>query len=248
MRTPHFMIGGGVASGTSFLSKTLANHHNIFMPKKERPEPNCFHYFWKFEKGIAWYSEEYFSDYAGELMIGERSSLLFNSAVAPIRIRDTLEPDTKLIFVLRDPVERAWANYRFTSLEGLEHLDFETALKKEKIRIEEQTGKRSEIQPYAYLTRSLYAEAARLCQNMFSKSNILFLFLELMSKGPEKTIGAVYDFLNLEPPSKITFPVNYTSPSVLSNEKQVEMRNILAQTFLPSSNAYVWKLPLKIIK
>ena len=41
---PNFLIAGVVASGTSYLSSTLAHHPDIYLPKIQRPEPNFFHF------------------------------------------------------------------------------------------------------------------------------------------------------------------------------------------------------------
>jgi hypothetical protein len=79
---PNFVIAGGMPAGTSFLSAALKNHPEIYLPKVQRPEPNFFHYTWKYRKGIEWYSKTLFSDVSNEKVIGERSSLLLTSKAA----------------------------------------------------------------------------------------------------------------------------------------------------------------------
>ena len=133
MLGPSFLIAGGVATGTSFLSALLFKHPEIYLPKIQRPEPNFFHYTHKYKNGINWYLETWFQDIGKQKVLGERSSLLLPSENAPARIHRHF-PDIKLIFCLRNPVERAWGNYRFTVLEGLETLSFEEALEKEEER------------------------------------------------------------------------------------------------------------------
>jgi len=147
------LIAGGVATGTSFLSALLAKHPEIYLPKVQRPEPNFFHYTHKYQKGLDWCLNTWFSDVGDQRIAGERSSLLLPSENASARIHRNF-PDMKLIFCLRNPVERAWGNYRFTVLEGLESLPFEEALKHEKHRTAETEGEWREIRPHAYLQRS----------------------------------------------------------------------------------------------
>ena len=100
------------------MSSTLASHPNIFLPKIHRPEPNFFHYSWKFSQ-VEWYQRTLFQDVGEEKAVGERSSLLLTSNVAAGRIKEYL-PEIKLIFCLRNPIERAF----IASLEGLEPLPF----------------------------------------------------------------------------------------------------------------------------
>ncbi len=39
---PNFIIGGAAASGTSYLSATLVQHPQIYLPQEMRPEPLFF--------------------------------------------------------------------------------------------------------------------------------------------------------------------------------------------------------------
>ena len=128
-KKPNFIIIGSCAGGTSFLSSILAQHKEIYLPKIQRPEPNFFHYTHKYKKSISSYLHEWFSNVKNEKAIGERSSLLLTSKLAPQRLYKHF-PKIKIIATLRNPVERAWANYRFTCLEGLETNTFLNSLKK----------------------------------------------------------------------------------------------------------------------
>ena len=185
---PNFLIAGGVATGTSFLSSTLARHPNIFLPKIHRPEPNFFHYSWKFSQGVEWYQRTLFQEVGKEKAVGERSSLLLTSNVAAGRIKEYL-PKIKLIFCLRNPIERAWANYRFTVLEGLEPLPFNEALEQERKRMSTAEGKWIEIQPHAYLTRSHYSTHIQEYIKLFQRENILFIKSEDLGKKSSSKLG-----------------------------------------------------------
>ena len=68
---PNFLIAGGVATGTSFLSATLAHHPDIYLPKIQRPEPNFFHYSWKFDQGVEWYKRTWFHEVGDQRVIGD---------------------------------------------------------------------------------------------------------------------------------------------------------------------------------
>lgn len=227
---PNFLIAGGVASGTSFLSAALAQHPEIYLPRVQRPEPNFFHYSWKYEQGIEWYQYTFFADVGQAVAVGERSSLLLHSDVAPQRIARDL-PGIKLIFCLRNPVDRTWAHYRFTALEGLEPLGFDEALSLEKKRIANAVGRWREVQPHAYVSRSRYVAPLARYLELFGTEQILLLKSEELNSDPVRCLGSVCAFLGIGPLAHFALPPNYTSPSVVDPTIQVELRRYFGDKF-----------------
>jgi hypothetical protein len=229
-RAPDFLIAGGVASGTSFLSSILAQHSDVYLPRNPRPEPNFFHYSWKHGKGAAWYLDQWFREAGGQRAAGERSSLYLNSEPAPGRIRAAF-PGVKLIFCLRNPVERAWANYRFTALEGLETLAFPQALESEPRRMADATGIWAEVQPHAYATRSRYAAALRRYFSLFPRDNILLLKSEHLSRHTADDMRRVCRFLGVAEMERIDMSPLFTSPNVRDVGLQARLREQFGPTF-----------------
>lgn len=227
---PNFIIAGGVASGTSFLSATLALHPDIYLPRIQRPEPNFFHYSWKFNRGMEWYQRTWFHEVGNQRAVGERSSLLLSSDVAAKRIKQTV-PDIKLIFCLRNPLERAWGNYRFTVLEGLESLSFDEAILCETERIRQAEGKWAEVQPHAYLTRSRYSAHLEEFFTLFGKDRILLLKSEDLGLYPQEHLKRVCEFLGVDSTLSLPLPPNYSSPSVIDRVLQMELRNYFGDRF-----------------
>ena len=230
IKIPNFIIAGGVATGTSFLSAVLAKHPEIYLPRIQRPEPNFFHYSWKYNYGIDWYLEQWFHEVQNQQAIGERSSLLLPSDFAAIRLKASF-PNIKLIFCLRNPIERAWGNYRFSVLEGLEDLSFEMALDSEAKRISEATGKWAEVQPNAYTKRSKYSKHLKEYFELFGRENILLIKSEEMGKSPHENIAKVCEFLNVEQDVDLPLPANYSSPSVLDITIQPNLRAYFGERF-----------------
>lgn len=227
---PNFLIGGGVASGTSFLSATLMNHPEIYLPRTQRPEPNFFHYSWKYNEGTSWYEKLCFSEVDNQKAIGERSSLLLNSPEAAKRIKDTI-PNIKIIFCLRNPIERAWGNYRFTVLEGLESLSFSEAMIQEEYRMNTAQGIWAEVQPHAYIHRSRYANKLKEYYKLFGEKNILVLKSETLSAKPNETIAQVCDFLEVDSSINLPFPPSFSSPTVIDRNIQIELRRYFGDHF-----------------
>lgn len=230
---PNFLIGGTAAGGTSYLYELLIQHPEIYLPKERIPEPHYYYKSWEFSKGLEWYLERYFNNIPfGKTAIGERSSsyLYGGRKVASRIVKDF--PKMKFIFMLRNPIQRAWANYRFTVLQGLETLGFAEAIEQEKQRIQESRGIWSEIQPYDYTGRGFYAKQLNEFLEFFPKEQILCTKSEELSNENFKPLYQIYQFLNLKDQKFLPQPSpSYTSLSVIDAKKQEELRNYFGDNF-----------------
>jgi len=102
---PDFLIVGPQKCATTWHYKCLYEHPQILMP-----ETTFVHYFDMFyQKDELWY-RNHFSKYDGESDVGEVTRTYIRDEMAPERIAETL-PDVKLIFTLRDPVDRAFSHW-----------------------------------------------------------------------------------------------------------------------------------------
>lgn len=220
---PNFIVGGTSAGGTSFVVNAMIQHPDIYLPKQMRPEPHYFYKSWEYEKPISYYQEKYFSAVENEKAVGERSSSYLFSRESAQRISKHL-PDIKLIFTLRNPIERTYANYRYTVLEGLEELSFEEALRDEKERVKNQEGIWAEIQPYNYTGRGFYGEQLEAYLEFFSPEQILLLKSESISDEPYNHLEKIFRFLDVDPTFKPELPPDFTSFNVKDRTLQVKLR------------------------
>lgn len=226
-KKPNFIIIGSCAGGTSFLSSILSKHKEIYLPKIQRPEPNFFHYTHKYKKGISYYLEEWFSNVKNEKAIGERSSLLLTSKYAPKRIFKHF-PKIKIIATLRNPIERAWANYRFTCLEGLETDKFLNSLKK-KHKYKDKFW--SEVAPNNYIERSLYAGSIKEFVRLFGKKKILLIKSEDLNLHTTRELNKICEFLNVSKNFKFPRTPSFTSPNVKNLKVQKKLRKKYSEKF-----------------
>lgn len=230
---PNFIIGGTAAGGTSFLSAILVQHPQIYLPKEMRPEPHYFYKSWEYQKGIDCYLTRWFASVSETaIAIGERSSsYLFGGESVAKKIFDAY-PSMKFIFTLRNPIERTWANYRYTVLQGLEDLSFEDALKNEIARVAEQTGIWAEIQPFNYTGRGFYAAQLRDYLRFFPHENILVIKSELLSSQTDVELRKIYKFLGL---TNLDFDYvrapDHTSVNVVDPKLQKELRQFFGDRF-----------------
>ena len=230
---PNFLLGGTSAGGTSFLSAILLQHPQIYLPKNMRPEPHFFFKSWEYEKGYEHYLDSWFGSVPDNaIAVGERSSsYLYGGENVAKQITRYL-PDIRMVFVLRNPIERAWANYRYTVLQGLEELTFEEALENETERISSASGIWSEIQPHDYTGRGYYGRQLQGFSRYVSLSNMFITCSEDLRNKTDKTLELLADFLGLnEPFANLQRQVDYTSVNVVDPKIQKQAREYLSSKF-----------------
>jgi hypothetical protein len=137
---PDFLVIGAGRSGTTSLYEYLRQHPEVFMsPVKE---PNYFAFadghppergpgaVWLRRTSVTTLAEyeALFAGAGGARAIGEASPRYLRTPEAPARIRGLL-PDVRLVAILRNPVERAYAAYLGLRRDGLDPAPtFEDAL------------------------------------------------------------------------------------------------------------------------
>jgi hypothetical protein len=140
------------------------------------------------------------------LITGEASPdyILFPGVAA--QIAGTL-PQVKLIAIFRNPVDRAYSQYRFSTRRGYEFASFEEALVKEPVRMKEAKRtclKRKQrlsqnivYRELSYTQRGLYAQQLKVWHEHFPKSNIMVLSTEELNNQPDLSLKKVTRFLGV---------------------------------------------------
>ena len=224
---PDFIIGGTLPAGTGQLYGLLVQHPEIYLAPPMQPECNFFVKSGQYGRGIAHYEATWFRQVPRTAKaVGERSSLLLSSAAwAAARVAKHL-PDVKLIFLFRNPVDRAYANYRFTALAGYEDVTFEEALRTETQRMRE-AGRDAfwrEIQPHAYFHRGLYADQLHTWLEHVPASRMLLMRSDELLRDMHGALRKIYDFLGVDP-SFVAAPFSdFSSPSVTDVKLQRRLR------------------------
>ncbi|MGH6848870.1 MAG: sulfotransferase [Methylocella sp.] len=90
------------------------------------------------------------------------------------RIR-AYNPSAKLIFLFRDPFERAWSQWCMEYARGDEKLPFAEAIRTGRSRLESLPPLARERRVYTYIERGLYAEQVRRVLAIFPRGQLLFL-------------------------------------------------------------------------
>ena len=194
-----FIIGGAPRCATTWLHQALDRHPDVYMAKPVIPEPKFFVADKLYARGIEYYRENWFSGVDEKKVAGVKTSYYLESSVAAGRISKNL-PDVKLIFLLRDPVQRAFSNYLWSKMNNKETEDFETALKLEKKRERNWAKQPEEIRyqrPHAYFSRGLYADLLQIYFDLFPRRQILCMRVDQLEDFPEDLLTRVHKFLGI---------------------------------------------------
>ena len=192
---PNFFVVGAQKSGTTSLHNYLADHPNIYLPAQK--ETKFFALDDLFAQGIAHYEASYFADHAGQAAIGEIDPEYMYLPVVLQRMSDTLPgfASTRFIFVLREPVARAYSHYLITLKRGIETLDFDHAIAAEDERL---TGGYFEQVHFSYLDRGRYVDQLLRFANLVPRERMLVLLAEELSADPLTTVQKVFRFLGVD--------------------------------------------------
>jgi hypothetical protein len=139
---PDFIIGGAMKCGTTSMHLMLSSREDVFIPRSEvhffamgdliqsagiiTLDPGRTRFDLGSEEKMGWY-KSFFKNARSEQLVGEDSTTYLPSRLAPERIRELL-PDTKLIFMLRNLVDRTYSHYRHMVNRGRATKTFEQEL------------------------------------------------------------------------------------------------------------------------
>jgi len=190
---PTFLGLGVEKSATSWIFACLYEHPEICIPIKE------INFFWedeKWKKGIDFYQNFFQERCPNAIMQGEFSTSYFYYPVVASRINQYL-PKIKLLVCLRNPVDRAFSNYRNDIMAGTipKTLSFQDAL---------------EVKDY-YLDQGHYKKQFTEYFKYFSKDQFYIMIYEDIAKDPKQFIQQLFRFLEVDEtfiPSSLSKKIN----------------------------------------
>jgi hypothetical protein len=198
MTLPTFIIGGAPRAGTTYLFHVLSQHPHVYLAKPRVPEPKFFLIDEEYQKGLDYYAAKYFAGARGFPAVGEKSTNYLEGIAVAARIRHDL-PEVKLVFVLRDPVQRAFSNFLWSRKNGLENLSFDEALAEKPARESAYPSAYRYSCPFSYTSRGMYATLLQPYYDLFPRNQITVLFLEEIEAGPKAAMEALCDCLGVGP-------------------------------------------------
>lgn len=106
-------------------------------------------------------------------------------------------PKIKLLVLLRNPIDRAFAHWNMQRFKGREPLDFLEAVKEEKIRI--AGAPPIEARRFAYVDRGLYAQQLERFFQFFPREQVKVVKFEKFQAQQRETLDSIFSFLGLDP-------------------------------------------------
>jgi hypothetical protein len=218
---PDFICVGAQKAGTTSLWRALKQHPDVHVPPSGE-----VHFFdtWRYDElGLKWYKERLNEGYSDQRVVGDISpGYMGGKHVAAKRIFETVGPDVKLIFMLRNPAERAYSAYIKEVAGGVERLPFEEAIKRE------HAGDRNT----SYLRVGHYKSHLGRFGEYFPSDNIKIVLFDDFIKDQASEMGNILDFISVDSTIKLK--------SVHANKGGIPRLKIFS--ILSSSNSIVKKL------
>ena len=126
-------------------------------------------------------------------------------------------PDIKVIFMVRDPVDRAVSHYHMEKHRGHESAGILRAFMAEKKRLANDAGNTewdSSLRHHSYLDRGVFSEQIKNLKTHIPEENLLLLSHQHLLTSHQSALNTVFQFLNVEPvevPPEQVFQGSYSS-------------------------------------
>lgn len=219
MRTPNFFLAGTTKGGTSTLYLWLAQHPDISLPTRKE-----LHYFCgcptKLKSASHW--DEYVSlfGHGQEPVIGEASPCYIYYPNLPEALREQI-PEARILFSLRDPVERFWSHYLMNRTYRRDYLS-----PTEIIRAWEERP--PTIATDDLVGMGMYGAQYDKWLQAFHETALHVVFLEELTADPGNLLKGVFEFLRVGP---------HEIDTTVRDKTYVEGRNPVAHYLLSNRMA-----------
>jgi hypothetical protein len=242
---PTFLGIGVQRCGTSTLNNLLNENPQVLMARFKE-----LHYFDKFihqGRTDKWYALRFnvWGDKKLEDIrsVGEITPCYIYYPGSIRRIHE-YNPDLKLLVMLRNPVDRAFSNYKLgLAIGSFETLPFKEALDAEEERL--KIGTRSMIVDSGYKARGRYVEQLDEVFSYFPREQVHIERLEDLNSDTQQTMNRIFDFLGVDSIEiKQDTHVNKLHKKAL-NDDFAQVRAELVEYFAPYNRLLTEKYGIK---
>ena len=194
---PNLFVAGVPKAGTTSLFHYLALHPDVF--PSSRKEPGYFHPFKikEMDKNLEAY-KKFFAGHSGQRYVIEATPGYFYGGNESANAINKFSPESKIIIVLRNPVERLFSFYKYKK--SLGHIDgklnFESYVDECKNILDTQSIQKDNYDFWAIVGGN-YASLLSEWHNVFG-NRLKVCFFDDMVKDEPKFIGEICKWLDLD--------------------------------------------------
>jgi Sulfotransferase family len=246
---PDFLIIGAQRAGTTWLHRVLTQHPALWLPpvkelhyfdrldtKRTILEPkerrrvglkrvlslDLWHInYWFGTRSDAWYASLFRRGQRQGLITGEITPAYATLNQKVLSRIHGMNDRIKIIFVMRDPVDRVWSAVSNATKKGVASL---TSVEKSLERARESGA----------AARSAYADTIARLETTFPKSQIHYCFFEELRDRPEALTANVLIFLDVEPKPAIPLRMpNAVNVAAGAKAAPLEFAREMARDYLP---------------
>ncbi len=191
----HFVIIGAQKSGTTALHHLMEKHPDIALGDQQE-----IHFF--DDENIFAKPPDYellhrhFPALPASAVVGDCTPSYLYWKPAAERIRQ-YNPAIKLLALLRNPIDRAFAHWNMQRFKGREPLDFLDAIKEETNRIAPPLS--IESRRFSYVDRGFYTTQLERFLKVFPREQLLIVKSEQFRGRQLDTMNAIFHFLGVKP-------------------------------------------------
>ncbi len=222
---PNFVVIGAGRSGTTSLHNYLGQHPDIYVSRKKSPN-----YFVAQDPQPAWENatlqamakqwistrkayEAQFDGVTTERAIGDISPVYLQSIHTAKRIKETLAPSTKLVAILRNPVDRAYAHYLGRRRDGLELVDDFNAI----VDRELTAPFHDDVAFGSYIGCGRYHHFLEPFFEQFPADNIRVYLFDQLQKDLSGLLRDLFSFLDVDPDYQVDTAFSHNQTGIIKN-------------------------------
>ncbi|MEL6493889.1 MAG: sulfotransferase domain-containing protein [Cyanobacteria bacterium J06623_7] len=243
MNKPAFITIGAAKSGTTTLYEYLCRHPQIYLSTPKEPD------FFSLDSNYAQGLDSYYALFAAaqpHQVCGEGSTTYSRLHQHPQTVERLYRelPEVKLIYIMRQPVDRAYSFYIHR---------FKGALYKPEQAVE-PTFEATIEQQSEFIESSYYYEQISRYLELFPRESFLFLLMEDLIEQPEATLKQILTFIGVDPQVDLVqqqeiaankagdYPEWYVKEQLLSSAKSVPGVGAIAQLMPKSLKKSLYQL------
>jgi hypothetical protein len=233
-----FIVAGAQKSGTTALHYFLAKHPNITMGDQQE-----IHFF---DEDATFAAAVDYDQLHKHYPLVTPSTIAGDCTPSYIYYQPAAEriwkynPKIKLLVLLRNPVERAFAHWNMQRFKGREPLDFFDAVREEKTRI--AGAPPTEARRFAYVDRGFYAQQLERLFRFFLRDQVRVVKFDEFNDKQRETLASVFSFLGLEPLRSVRRKDRNVVPyeRTMNWEERIFLYNLFADDIAKLERMLAW--------